>query len=98
MGQLTLRQRQTPRLEKLEGHFGYEVRPQFRRRGIAKQAFAQGLQCARSAGLQEVVVTCDDDNLGSIRTLEANGGVVVDTYPPPDWPKLVRKYQFSFRS
>jgi predicted acetyltransferase len=29
---------------------------------------------ARSVGVDRVLVTCDDDNIGSIRTIEACGG------------------------
>ena len=33
---------------------------------------------ARALGLDRVLVTCDDTNLGSQRVIEANGGVLED--------------------
>ncbi len=94
VGKLTLRHRLTPKLEKLGGHFGYEIRSSFRKRGIATKAFALGLKEIKKLGLNEVIVTCDDDNVGSIRVLESNGGQLVETYELSDWPKPVRKYHF----
>lgn len=35
VGRLTLRERLTPALRKIGGHFGYEIRPAYRLRGIA---------------------------------------------------------------
>jgi predicted acetyltransferase len=40
------------------------------------------LPVARAQGLDQVMVSCDDTNIGSARTIESNGGVlenVVDT-------------------
>jgi len=43
------------------------------------------------------MITCDDDNRGSIGVLEKNGGRLVETYQVTgqDWPKPVRKYRFD---
>jgi predicted acetyltransferase len=94
VGKLTLRHALTPALERLGGHFGYEVRPAYRRQGIARRAFELGLEKARTLGLKHIVVTCDDDNLGSIRVLEGAGGRLLETYAVAGWPKPVRKYEF----
>jgi len=52
--------------------------PDFRRRGYATAILRQSLQIARGkcVGARRVLVTCDDDNVGSIRTIEKNGGVL----------------------
>jgi len=95
VGKLTLRHKLTSELEKIGGHFGYEVRPAYRRKGIAASAFALGLQKARQLGLKDIYVTCDDDNLGSIGVLECNKGMLLETYSLIDWPKPIRKYFFT---
>jgi predicted acetyltransferase len=95
VGKLSLRHQLTPKLEKLGGHIGYEVRPSFRRRGIATQALALGLEKARGIGLETVVITCDDDNPGSIGALERNGGLLEETYRLSGRDKAVRRYSFS---
>lgn len=57
------------------GHIGYGVRPSARRRGIAAAALQASLPRARALGLQRVMLTCDDDNAASRRTIESGGGV-----------------------
>jgi predicted acetyltransferase len=54
------------------------VRPSARRRGIATAALRAALPQAAALGIHEVLVTCDDDNIGSARVIEANGGVLED--------------------
>lgn len=56
------------------GHIGYCVRPAHRRRGYASQILAQSLVLVRAAGVQDVLVTCDDKNVGSAAVIERAGG------------------------
>ncbi len=32
--------------------------------------------CREEMGLNQVLITCDDDNIGSIKVIEHNGGVL----------------------
>jgi predicted acetyltransferase len=43
-------------------------------------------------GIGRVLVTCDDDNDGSIRTIEKNGGVLENIVGRPDLPKPKQRY------
>jgi predicted acetyltransferase len=45
-----------------------------RRRGYATEILRQALVIARALGIDRVLVTCDDDNVGSIKVIEACGG------------------------
>jgi predicted acetyltransferase len=56
------------------GHIGYSIRPSRRHRGYGRRILALGLVEARRLGLAKVLVTCDSDNAGSRRIIEANGG------------------------
>lgn len=58
------------------GHIGYGVRPAHRRRGYATEILRQSLVVARAAGVDRVLVTCDDDNSASAATIERCGGVL----------------------
>ena len=53
---------------------GYSVRPSERRKGYATCMLRMVLQEARRIGLPRVLITCDEDNLPSRRTIERNGG------------------------
>ena len=58
------------------GHIGYAVRPGHRRLGYATEILRQSLIVARAGGVQQVLVTCDDHNIGSATVIESNGGVL----------------------
>ena len=75
VGMIQVRHRFNDYLAEYGGHIGYSVRPDERRKGYAKWMLAHVLPEARKIGLDRVLVTCDDDNEGSRRTIEANGGV-----------------------
>lgn len=60
------------------GHIGYSVRPARRREGHATRALALALDRADELGIASALVTCDEDNEPSRRTIERNGGVLED--------------------
>lgn len=64
-----------PRLSEYSGHIGYSVRPSERRRGYAKEMLRQALEFYRARGVDRVLITCEDGNIGSERTILANGGI-----------------------
>jgi predicted acetyltransferase len=93
VGRVAIRHALTPHLERLGGHIGYAVVPEFRRQGYATAILRQSLQIARQKlGLTRVLVTCDDDNVGSIRTIEKNGGVLENIVAGADGDKPKRRY------
>lgn len=78
LGAIALRHELNAYLLQFGGHIGYGVRPSVRRRGLASWALEQTLGLARERGFERVLLTCDDDNLGSIKTIENNGGELED--------------------
>src|SRR3954447_11106557 len=79
VGYLAIRHSLTPRLLEEGGHIGYSVRPSRRSRGHASRARALAVRRAREQlGRERVLVTCDDNNEASRRTIERCGGVFED--------------------
>jgi predicted acetyltransferase len=74
VGRTSIRHRLNEFLLHEGGHIGYGVLPEHRRRGYATEILRQSLIIARSLGIDRVLVTCDDDNIGSIKTIESCGG------------------------
>ena len=62
------------------GHIGYAVVPWKRGRGYATRALALILPEARARGLAFVELTTEPENLASRRTIETNGGVLVERF------------------
>ncbi len=78
LGRLSIRHVLNRFLREIGGHIGYVVRPSARRRGHATQMLAESLPFAASLGIDPALVTCDTDNEGSRRVIEACGGKLED--------------------
>ena len=75
VGRLSIRHQLNDFLATIGGHIGYVTVPQFRRHGYATEMLRQALPIARSIGLTRVLLTCDEGNIGSQKTIEKCGGV-----------------------
>lgn len=65
--------------EEFCSHIGYSVRPDERGKGYAKQQLSLCLAEAEKLGIERVRLVCIDTNTASRRTIEACGGVYIDT-------------------
>ncbi len=79
IGRVSVRHTLNNRLMQFGGHIGYEIRPTKRRMGYGKRILQLGLAKARLLGITRALVTCDDDNIGSAKIIEANGGILENT-------------------
>lgn len=75
IGAVNIRHRLTKRLLDRGGHIGYGIRPSERRKGYATKLLSLSLQKTRELGLEKVLVTCDEHNIASEKTILNNGGV-----------------------
>ena len=79
LGEIAVRHSLTGSLLRYGGNIGYGVRYSHWGRGIGTQMLALALDYTReNLPLERVLITCDDDNIGSARVIEKNGGVLQD--------------------
>ncbi len=92
IGRLNLRYKLNEPLLKFGGHIGYEIRPGRRKHGYGKIILRLGLEKAREAGIERVLVTCDDDNIASSKIIEHNGGRLENAVEIPKSSKRKLRY------
>lgn len=62
------------------GHIGYSIRPQYRKQGYATKMLKEALKFCEEWEIPPVLVTCDEDNIASRKTIEKCGGVLENKY------------------
>ena len=66
-------------LSEFGGHIGYSIRPSERRKGYATSMLNAVLPYCKKIGLEKILITCIDGNIGSEKTILNNGGVYEST-------------------
>ena len=89
IGMINIRHCLNENLRLIGGHIGYSVRPTERRKGYNKVNLYLGLLRCQELGINEVLMDCDADNLGSARTMQALGGSLVREWYEPNIYKTV---------
>ena len=81
IGAAHLRHELNDDLREYGGHIGYGIRPSERRKGYSTLQLRLMLDMLKKNGYKQILITCDDDNIGSFRTIEKNGGILKDRVP-----------------
>jgi predicted acetyltransferase len=76
VGRISLRHELNELLLRDGGHIGYIVRPSARRQGVATEMLRQILLTDRARAIGRLLLTCDEDNLASERSIRKNGGIL----------------------
>ncbi|MDD2492315.1 MAG: GNAT family N-acetyltransferase [Bacilli bacterium] len=77
IGEINIRHELTDFLLNYGGHIGYEIRYSMRNKGYGTKMLQMTLPyCKEVLKLQKVLITCDDDNIGSAKVIEKNGGIM----------------------
>ena len=58
------------------GHIGDGIRPSERRKGYATQMIGLALDECKKLGIKKVLMVCDKDNVGSVKSIINNGGIL----------------------
>lgn len=75
------------------GHIGYAVATSFRKLGIASEIVKQSLvYCQQILGLKKVLITCGENNHGSYKAIEKNGGVLENIVDIPGETERTKRY------
>lgn len=81
VGMINLRWNLDEWMIKNAGHIGYDIRPTERRKGYNKISLYLCLLKAKELGLDKVLLTAADNNLGSVKTIKALGGILENKIP-----------------
>ena len=92
VGMIQVRHRLNEFLEKYAGHIGYSVRPSERCKGYAKEMLKMTLPFCQQIGIDQVLVACIDGNIGSEKTILANGGVYESTVHEPNGDRELKRF------
>ncbi len=96
LGTLQIRLALIGYLVKFGGHIGYCVRPNERRKGYARRMLQMALPICCAEGVEQVLITCLDSNVGSARTIESCGGVLESiVYDDVNYRADMRRYWIS---
>ena len=93
VGMCNIRYVLNERLQRIGGHIGYGIRPTERRRGYNEINLYLALIRCQELGMDVVLLDCDDDNIGSYRTMEALGGVMINRWEDPEEGLIRRTYR-----
>lgn len=82
-------------LSKFGGHIGYSIKPNERRKGYATSMLRAILPYCKEIGLDKILITCLEDNIGSEKTILNNGGVYESTVYEQDRKRKLKRFWIS---
>ena len=91
VGRIAVRHELNDFLATLGGHIGYIIRPSQRGKRLAAEMLRQVLLAERAQSIGRLLVTCDEGNIASEKTILKNGGVFESAVEAgPDRPRKKR--------
>ncbi|UCE36714.1 MAG: GNAT family N-acetyltransferase [Thermoplasmata archaeon] len=76
IGVVNIRHKINDKLERIGGHIGFSIAPSYRRKGYGKIILKLALDKVSKFGLKQVLLTCDKENIGSVKVIKYNNGVL----------------------
>ena len=78
VGVVNVRHRLNDFLNLVGGHIGDAVRPSERKKGYGTKQIALALKYMADLGIDRALITCDENNVASMKTIVKNGGKLQD--------------------
>jgi predicted acetyltransferase len=95
IGAINIRMRLNDYLFNYGGHIGYGIRPTERKKGYASLMLSLALPIAKQIGMDKVLITCDKNNVGSAKTIIANGGILENEVMEDE--EIVQRYWIEIK-
>lgn len=81
IGMIDIRHRLNDYLLNYGGHIGYSVRKSERKQGYATEMLALALKECSKLNIKKVLITCDKENIASVKTMINNGAKLENEIP-----------------
>lgn len=95
VGMVDIRHQLDDYLYHFGGNIGYCVKPTERLKGYAKEMLRLALEECTLLGINDILITCSNQNNGSIKTILANGGIFENEVDRGD--KIIQRYWIHTR-
>lgn len=95
IGIISIREHLTDKLLKFAGHIGYAINPKYWKMGYGKEMLRLALDEHKDLVKEaKILITCDDNNIGSYKIIESNGGILENKVENEDCGEkfLTRRY------
>jgi predicted acetyltransferase len=92
VGVANIRHTLTESLRREGGNIGYGIQPSARRQGLGIAILREALGRATELGLARVLVTCGKANIGSVKSILRNGGILDSEEYLLDRDEIVQRY------
>lgn len=79
-------------LSKFGGHIGYSIKPDERRKGYATSMLKAVLPYCKEIGLDKILISCIDNNIGSEKTILNNGGIYESSVYEQDRKRNLKRF------
>lgn len=97
VGIISIRRELNDFLYKYGGNIGYSILPSERRKGYAYKQLILGLKFCKSVGINRVLISCLEYNIGSAKTIEKAGGKLENIIVSPKNNEKKKRYWISLK-
>lgn len=80
IGMIDIRHELNEYLRTIGGHIGYGIRPSERKKGYASYLLKEALTKCKELKINHVLITCNEENIGSAKVILNNGGIEEDLF------------------